>query len=117
MKWSAMLCGSLVIAVTSGCGPSLTQPSQVNITGRWAARDSIGPLIHVQMDITQKPDGTVTGQWTGDVSPPNPVCPPGLGSSALGPVSGTNTVLEVHLSLLGAGEFEGQAIDATTLKG
>jgi hypothetical protein len=79
--------------------------------------DAIGPLSGVRMSITQLPDGTVSGQWSATVVQANPPCPAGLGTNPTGPVNGTNTILEVRLSLLGAGDFDGQAIDNKTLKG
>ena len=118
MKVPGWLCRSLlVIAVVEACGPPLTQPSSLDISGRWATTDAIGPLSDVEMSITQRPDGTVSGQWSGTAFPANAVCPPGLGTNPTGPVNGLNTVLEVRLSLLGAGDFDGQAIDSKTLKG
>jgi hypothetical protein len=114
-RWLCLLL--LVITVADGCGPSLTQPSSVNITGRWATTDAIGPLSDVEMSVTQLPDGTVSGQWSAIMFPPNAPCPPGLGTNPMGPVNGTNTVLAVRLSLLGAGDFDGQAIDGKTLQG
>jgi hypothetical protein len=118
MNFPGWLCRSLlVIAVINACGPSLTQPSSLDIGGRWATTDAIGPLSDVEMSITQRPDGTVSGQWSAKMFPENAPCPPGLGANPTGPVNGTNTVLAVRLSLLGAGDFDGQAIDSRTLKG
>jgi hypothetical protein len=107
----------LVIAVVEGCGPPLTQPSSHDISGRWATTDAIGTLSNVEMSITQRPDGTVSGQWSATMFPADAPCPPGLGANPSGPVNGTNTVLEVRLSLLGAGDFDGQATDSKTLRG
>jgi hypothetical protein len=111
------LCRSLLVAVVAGCGPPLTQPSSLNISGRWATTTAIGSLSDVEMSITQLPDGTVSGQWSATTFPPNPSCPPDIGANPTGPVNGTNTVLEVRLSILGAGDFQGQAVDSKTLKG
>jgi hypothetical protein len=77
----------------------------------------VGPLSGLVVDLTQAANGTLSGQWSAQVSPPNPACPPGLGSNPTGSVSGSNTVLEVRLSLLGAGDFDGQLIDSHTLSG
>jgi hypothetical protein len=118
MKLFGWLCPSLlVIAVADSCGPSLTQPSSLDISGRWATTDTIGPLSDVEMSITQQPDGTVSGEWSAKIFPADAPCPPGLGVNPAGPVNGTNTVLEVRLALLGAGDFDGQAIDSKTLRG
>jgi hypothetical protein len=118
MKLHGWLCRSLLlVAAIVACGPSLTQPSSRDISGRWASIDTFGPLSSLELSITQQPDGTVSGQWSGRVFPENAPCPPNLGANPTGPVNGTNTVLEVRLTLLGAGDFDGQAIDSETLKG
>ena len=118
MNLCGWLCQSLlVIGVVGSCGPPLTQPSSQNISGRWTATEAIGPLSVVDMALTQRPDGTVSGQWSGRVFPANPLCPPELGTTPTGSVSGTNTVLEVRLSLVGVGDFSGQAVDDNTLEG
>lgn len=117
-KLPRWLCSaSLLIALVQSCGPPLTQPSSQDISGRWTTSDPIGPLSNVQVSITQRPDGTLSGQWSANFFPLGAACPPGLGSSPTGPLNGTNTVLEVRFSLLGAGDFQGQAIDSKTLKG
>jgi hypothetical protein len=111
-------CRSLtIVAVVVSCGPSLTKPSSQSVSGRWAATDPVGPLSVVELTISQQPDGVVSGQWSANVFPPDPPCPPGLGPNPTGSVAGTNTVLEVRLSLLGAGDFDGQVTDSNTLEG
>ena len=112
-----ILCISLLIANVGSCGPELTQPSALNLSGQWTSNDQIGPLSGIQVDINQHPDGTIEGSWSGIDSSPGGACPPGLVSAPTGAVSGANTVLEVQLSLLGAGDFDGQAIDDKTLDG
>jgi hypothetical protein len=106
----------LLTLVVMGCGPNLSQPSPLNITGRWKSSDQIGPLSGLQVDITQQQDGILNGQWSGRSLPDAP-CPPGLGVSPTGPLNGRSTVLQVQFSLLGAGDFDGQAINAQTLTG
>lgn len=110
-------CVSLLAACVGSCGPELTQPSPLNISGQWTTSDQIGPLSDITVDITQHPDGTIGGSWSGAASPPDASCPPDLGAAPTGTVSGANTVLQVQLSLSGAGEFDGQATDNTTLQG
>lgn len=108
---------AIFVSAMTSCGPEITEPASTNITGRWTSNDVIGPLSDISMDIVQGPDGSVQGQWTGISSSPNPVCPPDLGLAPTGPVSGANTVLVLQLSLLGAGDFEGQVRDENTLRG
>src|SRR5687768_15764326 len=116
MKRPGWLCRSLLlVAVVEACGPSLTQPSSVDLSGQWATTDAIGALSNVEMSITQRPDGTVSGQWSAEVFPVNPPCPPDLGTNPTGSVIGTHTVLEARLAFQGAGNFEGQATDSKTL--
>jgi hypothetical protein len=101
-------CAWLLVPAAASCGPELTEPASTNITGRWTSADLIGPLSDISMELTQAPDGGVQGEWAGVGSPPDPVCPPQLGSAPRGRVAGSNTVLELRLSLIGAGEFSGQ---------
>lgn len=106
-----------LVVVFIACGPPLTQPSSLSLTGRWTSADHVGPVFNLEMTIAQNTDGTITGTWTSDVSPPHPACPPGLSDRGTGPVSGSNTVLGVQFSLLGAGDYQGQATDTATLRG
>lgn len=108
---------ALLLAATSSCGPELTQPASANITGRWTSTDVIGPLSQLTMDVTQAANGTVQGQWAGTFYPPDAPCPPNLKPAASGAVDGANTVVELHLALLGAGDFDGQVPDDKTLSG
>jgi len=114
LGWTRPL--SLVL-VFAACGPPLTQPSSLNLTGLWTSADQIGPVFNLEVVIRQNPDGTIVGTWASDISPPHPACPPDLGDRAVGTVGGTNTVIGVGLSLLGVGDFQGQAINSATLKG
>jgi hypothetical protein len=109
--------GWALLVIFTACGPPLTQPSSLNLSGHWTSTDHIGPVFNLEMIISQKTDGTITGTWAGDVSPPNPACPPGLSARSEGTITGTNTVIGVALAILGTGDFQGQAIDSTTLRG
>jgi hypothetical protein len=75
----------------------------------------VGPVSKISMDIVQNSDGTVTGNWSGTTVPA--ACPPELNATPAGPVNGTNTVLDVRLALAGVGDFSGQLIDRSSLKG
>src|SRR2546423_11451675 len=101
----------------ASCGPPLTDPSPRSISGRWTSGQSVGPVYEIHLDLSQSADGRVKGDWSGKVLPPNPACPPGLGATPTGPVNGRNTNLEVQLSVLGVGDFEGQIVDDKTLTG
>ncbi|HEY0527533.1 MAG TPA: hypothetical protein VGD02_01795 [Gemmatimonadaceae bacterium] len=108
---------SLVLLTASiGCGPELDSPSTKDITGHWSSSDRFGALSNISMDVTQ--DGAViAGSWSGNSSPPDAPCPPGLGSTPTGPVNGTSTVAELQLSLLGAGDFDGQIVSSDVIRG
>lgn len=116
-EFSVWLRRLALIVVCASCGPALTEPSAINISGRWSTSDAIGHVTQLQMDLAESPDGTVQGQWSAKLVPPDATCPPGLGSPPTGPVSGTNTVLALNLSILGTGDFQGQALDDGTLRG
>ena len=108
---------SFLLAIVVGCGPPLTDPSSVNVSGRWSSVDKIGPVSDITLQVAQQENGVVSGAWTGKFFPPDAPCPPGLTPAASGPVTGTNTVLELRFAISGVGDFEGQAIDADTLRG
>jgi hypothetical protein len=116
VKFHATLAGLLLFPLTGACGPELDEPSSRNITGHWVASAPVGALSAIEVDVTQQPTGKLTGDWSGKFAT-SATCPPGLGSDPTGPVNGTNTSLLVRFSLLGAGDFEGQAIDSETLRG
>jgi hypothetical protein len=105
-----------LVCFAIACGPELDEPSSRNISGHWISSDRAGSLSGLSLDITQQPDGTLVGRWSG-VFAIGAQCPPGLGSNPTGPLNGANTSLSVRFSMLGAGDFEGQAVDANTLRG
>jgi len=107
---------TLLLSAVLGCGPELTDPSSTNISGNWTSNDVIGPLSSVSLNVEQASDGSVQGQWAG-VTSPNVACPPGLGVTPTGPVSGSNTIFALQMSLVGAGEFDGQVPDQDTMRG
>jgi hypothetical protein len=103
--------------VFTACGPPLTTPSSLNLTGRWTSTDHIGPVFNLEIIISQTPDGMITGTWNSDVAPPHPPCPPDVSDRGVGTVDGTHTVVGVQFSLKGAGDFQGQATDNSTMRG
>jgi hypothetical protein len=112
-RWARVI---LLLLLAIGCGPELDDPSSKNITGHWVSSDTIGALSALTVDVSQTNDGKITGEWSGLFST-RATCPPGIGSNPTGPVNGRNTALLVHFSLLGAGDFEGQQVGSTTLRG
>ena len=67
--------------------------------------------------MDQALDGTLNGRWSADTSIPDIACPPSLGSAPAGPLNGVHTILQVQFSLLGIGDFSGQATNDRILKG
>jgi len=108
---------ALSMLVAAGCGPELTRPSEIDLTGAWSTTAKIGPITDIHLTITQRADGSLAGNWSGKSSVANPPCPPDLGLNPANTVTGSNTVLEVSFEVLGAGEFEGQAISRDKMQG
>jgi hypothetical protein len=106
-----------VLALIVACGPPLTDPSSQNVTGSWSTTDHVGVVYDISLNLTQDAGGKITGEWAGKVSSPNATCPPEIGTAPTGPVTGTNTVIGISLSVLGAGEFRGQVISPTEMRG
>jgi hypothetical protein len=107
----------ILVGPLAGCGPPLNEPSAVNLTGRWVSTDRIGTLFNIEVTINQAPDGAITGTWVSDVSPPHPPCPPDIGDKGVGTVAGNNVAIGVQLSLLGAGDFQGQSTGRGGMRG
>jgi hypothetical protein len=115
---------ALVIGATlllQACGPELTTPASRDATGYWASAEVLSGVDTVTMQVTQAASGQVVGAWAGTVVdtvafPCEDSCPqPGVAVN--GPISGTHTVFQMHLSLGGVGEFYGQMISRDSLRG
>lgn len=107
----------LLIFICVSCGPSLSEPSAVSITGHWTSTDKIGPVFDIVLDMAQQGDGSVHGTWSGKVTLPSPKCPPVLTDTMKGDIGGTNTVLGVQLGFDGVGDFQGQVDERNVLTG
>ena len=99
------------------CGPELTEPGSSDLTGTWLADAPVGVIKAISLTLAQDQDGTLSGAWIGSVTPPIPSCPPELSNQPTGTVFGTNTVLEVEFEILGAGHFNGQALETGLMRG
>jgi len=104
------------LAMSVACGPSLSEPADTNVSGDWRSTDIVPQLSEMSISIVQHEDGSITGQWSGKLSGPATSCP-NLGPNPTGPVSGANTVLGVHFSLVGEGEFQGQLLNLDSMRG
>lgn len=107
----------LLFFICVSCGPSLSEPSAVNVTGHWTSTDKIGPVYNIVLDMAQQTDGSVSGTWSGKVTLPTPKCPPVVTDTMQGHIDGTNTVLGVQLGLDGVGDFQGQLDEMNVLSG
>jgi hypothetical protein len=74
-------------------------------------------MTSIYVTITQASDGSITGVFTADGTTGLQFCPPTPKCTIGGPVSGSNTVLQVFLDLNNGGLFTGQVIDVHTMKG
>jgi hypothetical protein len=101
----------------SGCGPELTTPGKIDISGTWFAPGPAAGLTSVYITVTQGSDGTISGVFTADVTPNLQLCPPTGKCTIGGTARGSNTVLQVFFELQNAGVFTGQVIDRHTMKG
>jgi hypothetical protein len=108
---------ALVAAITVSCGPPLTDPGNGDVSGTWFSPGPAAGLTNVSINLTQTQDGTISGTYTATGTPSLQVCP-ATGSCAItGTVTGANTVFQVFFDLKDAGQFTGQLITATELKG
>lgn len=104
------------------CGPELTEPGDTNVTGLWFSSDTVGGhdtlavVYNIRLDLTQDGRGVISGSWSALV-PVDAQCPPDLGCAPSDTVSGSNTVLQLHLELRGVGTFTGQVIAADAFRG
>lgn len=117
--YSALLNFALAVAaiVSLACGPELTDLGTVDVTGIWSGRNSVGVITDIRLELVQDDDGTVTGSWSGKATPPASGCPPELGPSPANVVTGTTTITEVRLDILGAGVYSGNLVATTVMRG
>src|SRR6267378_6553642 len=93
--------GALLITcmLLSGCGPELTTPGKTNISGTWYSAGPSAGMTSIYVTITQASDGSISGVFTADGTTGLQFCPPTPTCTIGGPVSGSNTVLQVFLDL------------------
>lgn len=117
--YSALLTFARVLAaiVPLGCGPELTDVGNADVTGIWSGKNTVGVITDIRLELVQGEDGSVTGTWSGKATPPASGCPPELGSSPTNVVTGSSTVTEVRLEILGAGLYAGNLIAPTVMRG
>ena len=71
----------------------------------------------MSINLTQSPDGSLTGTYTAIGTPVLQFCPTTGPCAISGTISGANTVLEVFFYMKDAGLFTGQVTGGTTIRG
>jgi hypothetical protein len=105
-------------SVVASCGPPLTDPASTNLSGTWFSAGPAAGLTNLTVVLDQSANGTITGTYAGTGTRGLQFCPAPTGPCPVsGTISGANTVFQVFFELKDAGQFSGQLIDATDLKG
>ena len=104
------------VAATLACGPELTEPADSNVTGAWTSPDTVDRIYDIRLDLAQDESGAVSGSWSGLGVVVDGQCPD-IGCAPANNVTGSNTVLQLHIEVLGAGTFTGQVIAADAFRG
>ena len=104
-----------VVLVT--CGPPLSDPSPLNITGRWISDAQVGPITEIVMDINQQPNGDIAGTWSGKAAPSTAPCWSTLGTTPTGSVAGRYTEARIAVTVEAVGVFQGQKISPSEVRG
>jgi hypothetical protein len=108
---------AIASATITSCGPPLTDPGSGDLTGTWFSPGPAAGLTNVTMTLTQGGDGAISGTYTATGSPSLQACPATGPCAMLGTVTGANTAFQVFFDLKDAGQFTGQLITASELKG
>lgn len=114
---SVKLVPFLALISISACGPELTEPADTDVSGTWTASGPAAGLTNVTAHLTQTPDGAITGTYTATGTQGPQFCPPAPPCSVAGTIAGANTVLQVYFELEHAGNFTGQIIGNSILRG
>jgi hypothetical protein len=105
MKRSIASFALIILAI--GCAPEPTEPADTNLAGTWTANAHLFTLSNFRLEMIQEPQGIVSGMWYADGDGGGGGCPPETPCKAFGNLIGRNTVSQIELELLGAGQFEG----------
>lgn len=109
--------GLVCLTAAFACGPELTDPADSNVTGAWTSPDTVGGIYNIRLNLTQDESGGISGSWTGLGVQVDGQCPADVGCTPANDVTGSNTVLQLHLEVLGAGTFTGQVIAVDAFRG
>lgn len=115
MKRSIAAFALLVLAV--GCAPEPTEPADTNLAGTWKANAHLFSLSNIRLEMIQEPEGIVSGMWFADGDGGGGGCQPETPCKAFGHLIGRNTVSQIQIELLGAGEFQGVLSQSDRMRG
>ena len=111
----------LLLAVAAlglgSCGPPLTTPSSIDISGTWVSPGPAAGMTNMSITLTQATDGSLTGTYTAIGTVPLQFCPATPPCAISSGVTGVNTVLQVFFYMQDAGTFTGQVIAPGVMKG
>lgn len=108
-SYSAIVLVSLQAGFMAACGPELTTPSAIDLSGTWTSSDTVGGVTGFTLVLSQASDGALTGAWSGRAVELNGACQGELGCAPANNIVGSNTAFQVHIDLLSLGAFTGQA--------
>ena len=114
---SGLLLLSLGALALGSCGPALTTPSDIDVSGAWVSPGPAAGMTNIAVNLAQASDGSLTGTYTAIGTAGLQFCPASGPCTISGTISGSNTVLQVFFVMSDAGDFTGQAIGTTTLRG
>ncbi len=109
--------GLALVILAIGCAPEPTEPATTNLAGTWKADAHLYFLSNFKLEIIQEPKGIVSGMWYADGDGGGGGCFPNIPCKAFGHLIGRNTVSQIELELLGAGQFEGVLRQGDTMRG
>jgi hypothetical protein len=106
-----------LILLGLGCAPEPTEPATTSLAGTWKAGAHLYSLSNFRLEMIQEPQGIVSGKWYADGDGGGGGCLPATPCKAFGNLIGRNTVSQIQLELLGAGQFEGVLRQGDTMRG
>lgn len=111
------IAGFALIILAIGCAPEPTDPATTDLAGTWKANAHLYTLSNFKLELIQEPAGIVSGKWYADGDGGGGGCFPNIPCKAFGNLIGRNTVSQIELELLGAGQFEGVLRQGDTMRG
>jgi hypothetical protein len=106
-----------LVILAMGCAPEPTEPADTSLAGTWKANAHLFSLSNFRLEMIQEPQGIVSGMWFADGDGGGGGCLPETPCKAFGHLIGRNTVSQIQLELLGAGQFEGVLREGSVMRG